>query len=251
MIEGVTLKNASGASLDIIEIGAAITALRLPDRGGVVRDVVLGYDDPVQYRQNPFYFGVVVGRCANRIANASFCLNRLNYQLERNQGLHHLHGGEGEFHRCLWSLEKPSVGAEGERVTLNYLSKDGEENYPGNLDIGVTYCLTEQNELIIKYRASCDRQTIINLTQHSYFNLVGHDSGDILNHLIRINADHYTPTGPDQIPTGELARVDNTPLDLRTFRRIGDGLDEIHPQLEYGGGFDHNYVLSGAPLRRG
>jgi aldose 1-epimerase len=246
MTERITLKNSNGASLDVINLGAAISALRMPDRQGEVRDIVLGYDNPAQYRVNPFYFGVVVGRVANRIAQGGFRLNQTHYQLARNQGHHHLHGGAGGFHRCLWSLEESSGEEAGERVTLNYFSKDGEENYPGNLSVAVNYCLTEHNELVIEYSASCDQQTIVNLTQHSYFNLAGHDSGDILNHLIRINADQYTPTGADQIPTGEISPVANTPLDLRRFRRIGDCLGESHPRVQVDGGFDHNFVLRGA-----
>jgi aldose 1-epimerase len=237
------LRNKWGASLDVINLGAAITALRVADRHGVVSDIVLGHADPERYRTNPNYFGVVVGRAANRIADARFRLNQIDYQLTPNQGSHHLHGGVGGFHQCLWTLQESATGHAGESVTLSYLSEDGEEGYPGNLHITVTYCLTQDNALIIDYGASTDQPTILNVSQHSYFNLAGHDSGDILNHLVRINADAYTPTRSDQIPTGEIATVENTALDLRAFRRIGDCFNEGQTELQTVEGFDHNYVL--------
>ncbi len=243
MIKVITLRNSSGASLDVINLGAAITALRVPDRFGEFQDIVLGYDEPTSYLRNPDYFGVVVGRFANRIANGRFRLNEADYQLARNEGAQHLHGGASGFHQRLWSIA-PLNGAPVENnVRLTYLSKDGEENYPGNLAVSVSYCFTEENELIIDYSATTDKHTIINLTQHTYFNLAGHDSGNILDHEIRIDAKRFTPVGRDQIPTGEIQDVRNSPLDLQAFQRIGDVVDQPHKQLGYCGGLDHNYVL--------
>lgn len=243
MIERITLRNSSGASLDVINLGAAITALRVPDRFGELQDIVLGYDEPKSYLRNPDYFGVVVGRFANRIANGRFRLNDTEYQLARNEGAHHLHGGASGFHQQLWSVAQLKDAPDENNVRLTYLSKEGDENYPGNLTVSVSYCLTEENELIIDYLASTDKHTIVNLTQHSYFNLGGHNSGNILDHEIRINANRFTPVGRDQIPTGAIEDVRNTPLDLQEFQRIGDVIDQPHQQLKYGGGLDHNYVI--------
>lgn len=239
-IERFTIKNACGANCDIINLGAAISALRLPDRDGNIHDIVLGYDDPQAYLDNPYYFGVVVGRFANRIAHGRFSLNNKDYALAQNEYPNHIHGGQQGFHKQLWSKTSTE---NANTITLHYVSKDGEEQYPGNLDVTVSYCLSDDNELIIEYTARTDKPTIINLTQHSYFNLAGHNSGDILDHHIQINADQFTPLGEAQIPTGDISSVQGTPLDLRQAKRIGDIVNTAHPQLTPVCGFDHNYVL--------
>ncbi len=246
MIETVSLSNAAGTSLDVITVGAAITALRVADRDGNIEDIVLGFDEPDQYLDNPNYFGVVVGRFANRIAQGRFQIDNRAYQVAQNQGDNHLHGGPTGFHLREWSVADSGDTRPENAITLNYRSLDGEEQFPGNLDVSVTYRLTDANELVIDYSASTDKPTILNLTQHSYFNLAGHASGSILDHELCIHADRYTPQRPDQIPTGEIAPLDNTPLDLRTPARIGDVLSQSHQQLTYGGGLDHNYVLKDA-----
>lgn len=239
MIERFTLKNATGASMDVLNLGAAIATLRMPDSAGQLHDIVLGYDNPDDYLLNPNHFGVVIGRFANRIAEGEFSLNGTKYQLAKNRNTSHLHGGEQGFHKQLWSASK----IHSNNIAFSYLSKHDEENYPGNLNVLVNYCLTDENELIIDYLASTDQPTIINLTQHTYFNLAGHNSGDILNHLIRINSGKFTPVNQNQIPNGEIADVSNTPLDLQAFKRIGDVIKLPHQQLKYCAGLDHNYVL--------
>ena len=223
-----------------------MTSLRVADRDGNFEDVVLGFDEPDQYLDNPNYFGVVVGRFANRIAGGRFQLDNRAYQLAQNQGDNHLHGGPTGFHLREWSVADPGDTRPENAITLHYRSLDGEEHFPGNLDVSVTYRLTDDNELIIDYSATTDKPTILNLTQHSYFNLAGHASGSILDHELCVHADCYTPQEPDQIPTGVIAPLDDTPLDLRTPTRIGDVLSQSHQQLTYGGGLDHNYVLKEA-----
>lgn len=239
-LDSVRLKNNNGASLNVISLGGAITSLCLPDRNGNVQDIVLGFDQFEQYIDNPNYFGVIVGPCGNRIAHGKFTLDKQTYQLVLNEDPHHLHSGPHGFHNQQWALNQQSNHS----VTLHRTSPHNEAGYPGNLDVSISYTLTDNNELIIDYEAQTDQLTIINLTQHTYFNLAGHNIGNVLDHQIQINADYYTPINPDKTPTGSIEDVTKTPFDLRTMTRLGDALQEskTHPQLQYGNGFDHNYV---------
>lgn len=221
-----TLTNELGYELSIISYGAAITALKVPDRKGVFGDIVLGYETLDDYVKNPRYLGAsCIGRHANRIAEGRFSLNGVEYQLGRNNGANHLHGGFNGFDKRVWQATE-----DGDVLRLSYLSKDGEESYPGNLEAMVDYRLSG-NELSLEYRASTDRDTIVNLTNHSYFNLAG--AGTILDHELTLNADSFTPVSSDLIPTGEIKAVAGTPMDFRTGRPIGS-------EVEY----DHNFVLN-------
>lgn len=231
----------------LTNVGAAIMSILVPDRRGDIRDVVLGFDDPHHYCGPHPYFGViVVGRYANRIAGGRFHLVGEAYQLSCNDGPNHLHGGNQGLHQKLWSAAPFECGAvEGVRFFVQ--SPDGEEGYPGNMAVEVRYTLNADSRLTVDYRATASKQTIINLTQHSYFNLAGHDAGDILDHELRIHADYYTPVDETLIPTGEIRRVSGTPFDFTALRRIGERIDEDHEQLRHGRGYDHNWVLRAEP----
>ncbi len=232
-----TLNNDHNVSVKIINYGGIITSIQIPDATGKIADVVLGFNSVADYLGSHPHFGVIAGRFANRIKGGKFVLNGTEYQLALNDGNNHLHGGIAAFDKVLWNAEEvQEEGAIG--VELNYLSEDGEEGYPGNLQVSVKYLLTEQNELVIEYEATTDKATVINLTNHSYFNLAGEGSGDILNHEIMINGDHYTAVNKELIPTGELKPVTNSPLDFTVSRPIGSRLNEL------GNGYDHNYVLN-------
>jgi aldose 1-epimerase len=220
-----TLTNELGYEVSIINYGGAITALKTPDREGVFGDIVLGFNTLDDYVQNPRYFGALIGRHANRIADGRFTLNGVEYQLGRNNGANHLHGGFQGFDKRVWSASE-----DGDVLRLSYLSKDGEEGYPGNLEAFVDYGLSG-NELSIEYRAFTDKETIVNLTNHSYFNLKG--AGTILDHQLTLNADSFTPVSSDLIPTGEIKAVAGTPMDFRAGR-------SIRSEIEY----DHNFVLN-------
>ena len=219
-----TLANKNGVEVSITNFGGAITSIKAPDRNGVFADVVLGYDTLDDYVKNPRYFGALIGRYANRIAGGKFSLNGVDYQLAQNNGANHLHGGNKGFDKRVWNAAETESG-----LILEYFSKDGEENYPGDLDVAVSYSLNDQNELRIEYQANTDKDTIINLTNHSYFNLAGH--GTILDHELTLNADSFTPVSDDLIPTGEISAVEGTSMDFRTARTIATG------------GYDHNFVL--------
>ena len=227
-------------SCEIISFGAVLRSLRVPDRNGKSLDVVLGYDTLAEYETNDGYLGAVVGRCANRIAKGRFALNGEEYRLAVNNGPNHLHGGLIGFSHRVWNVEM----LESSLVKLSLESFDGEEAYPGNMKVSVTYSL-EANALKIKYEAISDADTICNLTNHSYFNLAGHGSGDVLEQEVKLYADFYTPTDADSIPTGELANVAFTPMDLREFTPIGKNIESDFIQLVQGKGYDHNYVLAG------
>jgi aldose 1-epimerase len=237
-----SLQNRAGMHVELIDLGAIITVIEVPDRDGIVKDVVLGFDEPQPYLTNSPYFGAVVGRYANRIAEGRFALAGENYQLATNNGLNSLHGGERGFDKVMWS----GVSVETDRgpgVRLSYFSADGEEGYPGNLSVSVTYVLTQNNELIVDYEAETDKATILNLTQHSYFNLAGQATPSILDQVISINADYITPINNTAIPTGEILSVDGTPLDFREPRAIRDAINSDHPQIKIARGLDHNFVL--------
>jgi aldose 1-epimerase len=237
-----TLTNAQGIEVRIATLGATIVSIKTPDRKGQFADVVLGFDDMAGYRGNAPFFGVVVGRYGNRIAKGRFTLDGTTYTLATNNGPNHLHGGNRGFDKVVWTakaVERP----DGPAVQLDYLSKDGEEGYPGNLSATVVYTLTDKNELRMEYTATTDKKTVVNLTNHSYFNLAG--TGDILSHEVTINADRFTPVDATLIPTGELRPVAGTPFDFTKATPIGARIDQDDEQLKFGGGYDHNFVLNG------
>ncbi len=231
-----TLKNRNGVEVSITNFGGAITSIMAPDRNGDFADVVLGYDTLDEYVKNPRYLGALIGRYANRIAGGKFSLNGVEYQLAQNNGVNHLHGGTKGFDKRVWTATETADG-----VHLEYFSKDGEENYPGNLSVAVDYSLNDENELGIDYRATTDKDTIVNLTNHSYFNLAGH--GTILDHELELFTDSFIPVREDLIPTGEIWAVENTPMDFRTSHPIGARLDELIPDISYSQGYDHTFTL--------
>jgi aldose 1-epimerase len=241
-VEIYTLTNANGVEVKAMTYGCIITSLKVPDRAGTFADIVLGYDSLDGYLKDSPYFGAVVGRYGNRIAKGQFTLNGKTYKLATNNGPNHLHGGNKGFDKVLWNATEKS-SADGVGVAFSRVSPDGEEGYPGNLQVTVTYTLTDQNELVVDYHAGTDKATPVNLTQHSYFNLAA-DGGDILGHQLTIDADRYTPVDDTLIPTGQLANVAGTPFDFRKPTAIGARIDVDHAQLKNGKGYDHNWVLN-------
>jgi aldose 1-epimerase len=240
-VELYTLTNRQGAEVKIITYGGIITSLKVPDRNGKMGDVALGYDNLESYlKSNPF-FGALVGRYGNRIAKGKFSLNGEEYSLARNNDPNHLHGGIKGFDKVVWKA-KEVKGKNGPGLSLSYVSKDGEEGYPGNLSVTVVYTWTHNNELKVAYTATTDKTTVVNLTQHSYFNLAG--SGDILKHEMMIAANRFTPVDATLIPTGELRSVKGTPMDFTKPFAIGARIDQQDEQLKFGRGYDHNYVLN-------
>ena len=235
----VTLSNRHGMVAKITSYGAIVTELHVPDRQGQVTNVVLGFDNLERYLQGHPAFGATIGRVANRIAGARFTLDGKEYPLAANIGPHHIHGGRVGFHQQVWQTRPLPPQADRAAVEFSYLSVDGEEGYPGNLAVKVTFTLTDDNELRIDYEAETDQPTPVNLTNHSYFNLAGH--GDVLGHQLEIAANRYTPSDRALIPTGEIAPVAGTPLDFTTPRTIGSRIDELRPHPN---GYDHNYVLN-------
>ena len=244
-IEMFTLTNSHGIELQAITYGGIITTLKVPDRSGTPGDIVLGFDSPQGYLADPPppYFGAIIGRYGNRIAKGKFSLDGHVSTLATNNGPNHLHGGNKGFDKVLWKAE-PHETADGASVVFTRTSPDGEEGYPGTLQVRVTYTLTDKNELIVEYHATTDKATPVNLTQHSYFNLAGEGSGDILAQQLLINADRYTPVDDTLIPTGELAPVQGTPFDFRTPTAIGARIDADNGQIKKGPGYDHNWVLN-------
>jgi aldose 1-epimerase len=237
------LTNARGSEAQITTYGGIVTSLKVPDRNGKLADVVLGYDNLADYLRGSPYFGALVGRYGNRIAKGKFTLNGVTYQLAINNGPNHLHGGIKGFDKVVWRAEEVRA-RDGIGLALRYLSKDGEENYPGNLAVKVVYTLTDKDELKIDYTATTDKDTVLSLTNHSYFNLAGAGNGDILGHEMMINADRFTPVDETLIPTGELRSVQGTPLDFRKATAIGARINQDDEQLKFGKGYDHNYVLN-------
>jgi aldose 1-epimerase len=241
-VEVFTLTNAKGLEVRAIEYGAIIVSLRTPDRAGRIDDVVLGYDALSGYvANNSPYLGAIVGRYANRIARGRFTLDGREYALATNNAPNHLHGGVKGFDKVVWDGE-PVDGTAGSGVAFSYTSRDGEEGYPGTLKARVTYSLNDRGELTVDYHATTDKPTVINLSQHSYFNLSGGER-DILGHELTIAADRYTPVDDTLIPTGELAPVEGTPLDFRNPVAVGARINDVHVQLKRGQGYDHNFVL--------
>ena len=238
-----TLENANGMQAKITNYGGIVTQLHVPDQNGKLGDVVLGYDKLSSYIKASPYFGCITGRYANRIAKGQFKIGEAAYKLATNNGENHLHGGNVGFDKQVWAAkEVTGLGKAG--IELTYLSKDGEEGYPGNLDSKVTYWLTNQNELEIEYEAKTDKATPINLTHHSYFNLAGEGSGNILGHAVEIFANTFVPTDAGNIPLGELKKVTGTPFDFLTPHKIGERIEEKNQQLEFGKGYDHNWVIN-------
>ena len=236
------MKNTKGVELKIMNYGGAIVSAIVPDKNGNFADIVLGHDSFQGYLKANPYFGAIVGRYANRIAKGKFTLNGKVYTLATNNGQNHLHGGIKGFDKRIWNAT-PLITPNGVALKLSYLSKNGEEGYPGNLNVVVTYTLNNNNELRINYSASTDQTTIVNLTNHTYWNLA--ENGDILNHRIMINADKFTPVDSTLIPTGEIKSVYGTPFDFRKFRPIGDQINADNIQLKYAnGGYDLNWVLN-------
>jgi aldose 1-epimerase len=240
----IEIKNKNGVKMKVIPLGGRIVSLFVPDKNGNLGDVVTGYDTLDQYIGGDPYFGATIGRYGNRIAKGKFTLDGKEYQLATNNGVNALHGGPGGFHNVYWNI-KPSASSEGEAIEMTYLSKDGEEGYPGNLSVKVVYTLSDKNELIIDYTATTDKPTIVNLTNHSYFNLSGIKDSEILNHEITINADRFCPVDSTLIPTGELKKVAGTPFDFIKPHKIGERINNTSDeQIKFGKGYDHNYVLN-------
>jgi aldose 1-epimerase len=238
------LTNKSGMEVAIINYGGIIVSLKAPDRSGKLDDIVLGLDSLDGYLAKPPYFGALIGRYGNRIAKAKFTLNGVEYTLAKNNGENSLHGGEKGFDKVVWNARDVSAG-DAAALELTYLSKDGEEGYPGNLAAQVVYSLNDKNELKIDYSATTDKDTVVNLTNHSYFNLAGQGEGDILQHRLMLNADRFTPIDAGLIPTGELQSVAGTPFDFRQPTPIGARINDKDQQLALGKGYDHNWVLNG------
>ncbi|MGB9604943.1 MAG: aldose epimerase family protein [Bryobacteraceae bacterium] len=241
-VELFTLSNSKGVRIAITNYGGIIVSLFAPDRNGNPGDIVLGFDNLEDYLKGHPYFGAIIGRYGNRIARGRFTLDGAEYKLAQNNGENHLHGGLVGFDKKVWKA-RDYADADGQHLELRYTSPDGEEGYPGNLDVTVTYTLNEQNQLRIDYFATTDKPTIVNLTNHSYFNLAC--EGDILGHILRLNADHFTPVDAGLIPTGELRSVKGTPFDFTQPTPIGARIEQDDEQLRFGRGYDHNFVLRG------
>ena len=239
-----TLTNDSGAEVTITEYGGIVVSLMVPDREGNLGDVVLGFEDLDSYAADTPYFGAITGRYANRIAGGRFEIDGTSYELPLNNGPNSLHGGIKGFDKVVWQGEPTETG---DGVALAYVSADGEEGYPGTLESKVTYTWTDGNELRIEYAASADKPTVVNLTNHSYFNLKDGGASPILDHELTINADSFTPIDATLIPTGEIAPLAGTPLDFRESTVIGARIEDDAEQLVFGSGYDHNYVLNAAP----
>jgi aldose 1-epimerase len=242
-IELFTMTNERGLHVRFLSYGGVITEIVVPDRTGRLGNVVLGLRNLHDYETLSAHYGAITGRYANRIANAQFSLNGQTYHLIANNGSNSLHGGPNALDKQVWTVS-PTPTPNGVAATLTYVSKDGEQNFPGTLTIHVTYTLTNDNELRIDYQATTDKDTVVNFTNHSYFNLAGNGSGSVENQMLLINAERYTPTGPDQIPTGEIAAVEGTPFDFRQMMPIGARLHSAHQQMVYAHGYDHNLVLN-------
>ncbi|MBC8085809.1 MAG: galactose mutarotase [Phycisphaerae bacterium] len=242
----VTLTNTNSMEVRFLSRGGIILSVLAPDRDGALADVVLGFSDIRQYLNDRFYFGAIVGRSANRIADGLLKIGASAFELSKNDGAHHLHGGTRGFSACEWSVTPIETGfAVGALLSME--SPHGDQGYPGTLAVQVRYLLTNSNELRLEYRATTDAPTPVNLTQHTYFNLTGCSACNILDHMLTLNASQYTPVDQSLIPTGELRAVAGTPFDFRSPRPIGERIADDDDQLQHGGGYDHNFVL-GVPL---
>ena len=241
-VELYVLTNKNGMEVAITNYGGAVVSIKVPDRNGKLGDVVLGYDSVDGYVNDKSYLGAIIGRYGNRIGHAQFSLDGKTYTLANNNGENSLHGGIKGFNKAVWKAREASTKDE-QRLELTYLSKDGEEGFPGNLEVTVIYTLTDANALQIAYSATTNKTTVVNLTNHSYFNLAGPGSGDILGHVLMIDADQLTPVDSGLIPTGVLRDVAGTPFDFRKPTAIGARIEQNDEQLKLGGGYDHNFVL--------
>ena len=243
-----TLVNSNGLRVDITNYGGIIVRLFVPDRNGRFSDIALGYNSLEEYIKDSPYFGAIIGRYGNRISEGKFSIEENEYELVLNNSPgnipSHLHGGNKGFDKVVWDYEV-YIKKDEPCLRLNYLSEDGEEGYPGNLEVEVVYTLTSNNVLRVEYSGETDKATPVNLTQHSYFNLKGEGCGDILNHILELNADHFTPVNKGLIPVGKIESVEDTPLDFTDCCEIGKRINDKYNQLQYGGGYDHNYVLNG------
>jgi aldose 1-epimerase len=235
-----TLKNKNGMTADITNYGATVVSLFAPDKNGKFADIILGYDSLQSYENGTSYFGAIVGRYGNRIGKGKFTLEGKSYQLTINNGENHLHGGTIGFNKKLWSTDS----YDGQSLKMTLVSPDGDQGYPGTLTLNVIYSLTDNNELKIDYSATTDKPTILNPTNHCYFNLTGNPENTILNHVLMINADDYTPIDSEFITTGEIAKVAGTPMDFRSPTPIGERINDNFVQLKNGKGYDHNWVLN-------
>lgn len=238
-----TLRNAKGCEARITDYGGTVVSLKMPDRTGRFADVVLGFDTLAEYLKDSPYFGASIGRYANRIADGRFVLEGKLYQLAANNAPNHLHGGVRGFDKVVWQA-RPIESQDGQTLQLNYVSPDGEEGYPGNLSVTALYTLTNRNELRLVYRAVTDKNTVVNLTHHSYFNLAGAGHGDILDHALLIHADRFTPVDSGLIPTGEIRSVEGTPFDFRQATPMGARISANDQQLQFARGYDHNFVIN-------
>ncbi len=234
-----TLKNPKGMTVQITNYGGKIVSILVPDRHGNLGDVCLGYETADQYINGTASLGATMGRFANRIANAQFTLNDSTYHLAKNNGEHTIHGGAKGFRFKVWDARQ----IDDENLELTYFSKDGEEGFPGNLTLKVLFSVTDNNELQLNYHASTDKPTILNVTNHAFFNLAGEGNGDVLNQELIVNSNAFTPVDATAIPTGEIRSVEGTPFDFRKMTRIGEHIDTDYEQLKFVGGYDHNYVL--------
>lgn len=248
-VKKYTLTNKNGMKVEVINFGGIITSLTAPDKNGKYEDVVLGFTKPEEYfNGNPYFFGALIGRYGNRIADAKFNLDGRTYQLDKNDGPNSLHGGKQGFNTRIWNVE-PVKDAKYPTLKLTYVSADGEEGFPGKLTTTVLYTLTDDNALEISYEATTDKATVVNLTQHSYFNLSGSFTKPVNDHELQINADKFLPVNSNIIPTGEEKSVKGTPFDFTVLKSIGKDIDADDEQLKLGGGYDHNWILNGSGLR--
>ncbi|MBT3318576.1 MAG: galactose mutarotase [Clostridia bacterium] len=240
-----TLENKNGMSVTLTNYGATLMSVITPDKNGNFDEVTLGYDDVQGYKQGKCFFGATVGRYANRIAGGRFALGDEQYTLARNDGNNHLHGGIVGFDKVIWD----EAAYSNDSVTFSYFSPNGDEGYPGNLNVTVQFSLDDVGELKIHYTATSDKDTVVNLTNHAYFNLAGHKSGVINEHLMMINAERYTPLDNGGTASGEIAPIKNTPFDFSEFTAIGDRMNDENEQLKFGSGYDHNYIINGSGYR--
>lgn len=246
IVDVYTLRNGQGAEADILTYGGIVQKLIMPDKNGKLADIVLGYDYLDGYRTNSPYFGALVGRYGNRIGGATFKLEGQTYELAKNNNGNSLHGGLVGFDKVVWTA-RPMMTGDGPSLILTYVSKDGEEGFPGNLEVTAIYTLTENNALQVEFSAKTDKPTVVNLTHHSYFNLAGQGNGDILGHIVYINSDKTTPVDSGLITIGQFAPVAGTPFDFRKPMTIGARINDPDTVLQYGPGYDHNWVISKPP----
>jgi aldose 1-epimerase len=239
-----TLKNAHGMEVKITNYGGIVTSIKVPDKNNKFDDVVLGFNNLKDYLGNNPFFGAIIGRYANRIGNAKFSIDGKEYQLAKNNWANSLHGGVKGFDKVLWEAEPVTGKDNSQSLKLTYMSKDGEEGFPGNLDVTVTYTLTDDNSFQIDYLATTDKATVVNLSNHTYWNHAGEGSGNILEHQLMLNAAGFTPVDRGSIPTGEIRPVEGTPMDFRRPLAVGARIGSDYEQLKFGNGYDHNWVIN-------